>query len=227
MESKDAKLLFDAVKADDEKAFSKLVSSNADLKVRFGRFPLLSVCYLFESYKILTKYEKAMFASSSNYTFVFEEYYDIYKQFRKYAKKSLRLYGESDAIIEPAEMLAILGRRDLLVSNYKKLHRTEKTVSNIKKIFVLNFDEDVCISTAEVKLAKGKPNFRQRVVSLVLVAAMVIFSLLSGGALLAVGTRAGFGTEASPIKISTEQEFLTALAGGTACYKLENDITLS
>lgn len=227
MESKDAKLLFDAVKTDDEKAFSKLVSSNADLKVRFGRFPLLSVCYLFESYKILTKYEKALFSSSNTYNFVFEEYFDIYKKFRKYAKKSLRLYGEADAIVEPAEMLAILGRREMLVSNYKKLHRTEKTVSNIKKIFVLNFDEDVCVSTAEVKLAKGKPNFKQKVFSLLLVAVMIVFSLLSGGALLAVGTFAGFGTENSPIKISTEQEFLTAIAGGTACYKLENDITLS
>ena len=106
MDSNIARKIFEAVKLDDVKAFSSLVKSNADLKIRYGRFPLLSVCYLYESYNILSKFETPMLLISSYE--VFGEYIEIYQKFKKYAKKALRLYVFEYEIVQPVEMLAIL-----------------------------------------------------------------------------------------------------------------------
>ena len=58
MEKQKLLKLFEAIKRDDVKSFSFVMQSNSDLNVCFGRFPLLSLFYLYESYKILDKYYK-------------------------------------------------------------------------------------------------------------------------------------------------------------------------
>ena len=153
MESEKSKLIFEAIKKDDDTAFAKIVQSNTDLKIRFGRFPLLSVCYLFESNKILSRFENAMISYG-----IFteeEEYFEIYEKFKSQAKKALRLYYDDSSIVYPAEMLAILDKRSSLVANYRKLYKNDIVVANIKRIFSLNSGLDIEISTAYVKL---KPN---------------------------------------------------------------------
>ncbi len=224
MESEVSRKIFEAVKLDDVKTFSNLVQSNADLKIRYGRFPLLSVCYLYESYNILSKFEVAML-SGSNFE-VFGEYVEIYQKFKKYAKKSLRLYTFDDAIVWPIEMLAILDKRELLVQNFKKMQRTEKNIQNIKKIYILNKNLDVEVSTSAIKIKASKLNLKQRLIAVCMSILLALFMVLPVGSILAVKLSSGLGIDSNPIVVKTEKEFLTAL-GGKLNYVLGADIELS
>ena len=53
-----AKQIFEAIKKDDVNAFITFVVQKNLQNICFGRFPILSVCYLFGSQKIISKYEK-------------------------------------------------------------------------------------------------------------------------------------------------------------------------
>ena len=50
--------LLEAIKKDDLKSFSLLMPTNADLNLCYGRFPILSLLYMYSSFKILSKFEK-------------------------------------------------------------------------------------------------------------------------------------------------------------------------
>ena len=136
MEKQELNLLFDAIVKDDLKSFSSIMISKSDLNICFGRFPILSLLYLYGSYKILEKYEK--FLMPIHNFDVVEENYDAYLKFKKHAKKSLKLYVFNEKIIYPAEMLAILDERFLLDKYFKKLYKNEEIVKNIRKIYILN-----------------------------------------------------------------------------------------
>ena len=47
MNEEKQKQIFEAIKNDDLNLFKSLVLSNSDLNLCFGRFPLLSLCYLY------------------------------------------------------------------------------------------------------------------------------------------------------------------------------------
>ena len=88
MENQKVKQIFEAVKNDDLKTFESLILSSSDLNICFGRFPLLSVCYLFDSLRILNKFEKYLISKSS-YSIEIEPY-EVYLKFKTKAKKSIR-----------------------------------------------------------------------------------------------------------------------------------------
>ena len=50
--------IFDSIKNDDLTLFSSLIESNENLC--YGRFPLLSICILYNSKKILKKYKNKL-----------------------------------------------------------------------------------------------------------------------------------------------------------------------
>ena len=60
MEQKKAEQIFEAIKKDDLKLFSSLFVYQSDFNLCYGRFPLLSVLYLYGAYSILSKYEKSL-----------------------------------------------------------------------------------------------------------------------------------------------------------------------
>ncbi len=225
MENLIATKILQAVMSDNESEFSRLVTSNSDLKIRFGRFPLLSVCYLFKSYKILTKFEIAMLGVG-NYQ-AFDEVFVIYKTFKKYAKKALRLYCDGETIVQPAEMLAILDDRNHLATNYKKLYKTDKVVQNIKKIYILNKNTDINISTAKLEIKCGRLMRWQKLSAIIVATVLAIFLSLTSSVILGINFSSGLGTTKCPIVLRTEEEFLKALDGGSLVYKLDTDIKIS
>ena len=129
MEKQELERLFEAIKKDDLKSFSSVMLSKSDLNISFGRFPILSLLYLYGSYKILEKYERFLLPIH-NFNVV-EEYYDAYLKFKKHAKKSLKIFVLNEKIIHPIEMLAILDERFLLNKYYKKLFKNEEISQNL------------------------------------------------------------------------------------------------
>jgi len=113
--------LFGAVRKDDARAFSGVVDVHIQyLSVRFGRFPLLSLCYLFRSKRILKKYKKVL-EEAEDYVQV-DEPIEAYKAFKVVACTKLRLYPAT-CVIQPQSMAAIVPR--------KKMSHKTKTILRI------------------------------------------------------------------------------------------------
>lgn len=225
MEKLELERLFEAIRKDDLKSFSSVMLSKSDLNISFGRFPILSLLYLYGSYKILEKYERFLLPIH-NFQVV-EENYDAYLKFKKYAKKSLKIFVLNDKIIHPIEMLAVLDERFLLNKYYKKLFKNEEIVKNIRKIYILNQKIDIEISHEDIVIPKAKLNFVQKMAMVLAVCVMSLVIAFSAVAIVTIKNKSGIGTAAAPIKISTEQELQTAIKKGNKHYALTNNIVLS
>lgn len=225
MEQEKLRELFEAIKKDDLKSFCFVMVSNTDLNISFGRFPILSLLYLYESYNILRVYEDRLMPIH-NYK-IEEEPYEAYKKFKSKARKAVRLYQEDECFVYPAEMLAIVDNRFLLDKNYKKLYKNEEIALKIKKIYNLTNEDEISLDLQKITLKKKKLTFKQKLVGFSMVGVAVLFSLLGGLSAVLVPTIIGRGTAASPIMIGTETELVTALSRGDKYFKFENDIALT
>lgn len=225
MEALQERKIFEAIKKDDLKLFSSILISHSDLNLCYGRFPLLSLMYLYGSYKILEKYEKFLFGIK-NYK-VTDEYFEIYKTFKKHAKKSLKLYADKNKIVEPIEMLAILDERFILKQNYPKLYKNDEIIKNVRKIYNLNKNLEITATMNEFNCKKKRLNLFQKAIS-VIVASVLCACMIFGGITIGViSGKTGIGTASSPIIISNEGEFKTALKNGKKNYILKNDLSLN
>jgi hypothetical protein len=219
-----ARQIFEAVKKDDLKSFSSLLTEPSDLNVCFGKFPLLSVMYLFESWNILSVYEARLLRVSK---FEFQdEFFEIYERFKRKAKKSLRLFLNGDLICYPVLMLAVLDNRKLLEINYKNLYKTVEIVNILNKIYILNMNLETNITTDKFDVPRKKQTTAQKLRTCFVSIVLVIVIFLSVASIAFIGTTTGIGTSGLPILIATESEMKEALAKGKKYYKLTSDIEL-
>lgn len=225
MEKENLLKVFEAIKSDNLKLFTSLMLSKSDLNISFGRFPILSLCYLYRSEKILSKYEK--YLANINKFEVVQEYFEIYKDFKKHAKKALRLYADSETIIFPIEMIAILDNRNLLKNKYKILFKNEEILNRLQKIYNLNQKINIIATKESLVCESKKLSLKQKVLAGFLAGVLVVLSAFSFVSISMINGLFGAGTASSPIYISNEEEFITALEKGERYYVLENDVTLS
>lgn len=216
--------VFEAVKSDDLKRFTTFMLSKSDLNLCFGRFPLLSLCYLYGSYKILNKYEKYMLGIS-NFNIILE-YGEIYVKFKREAKKSIRFFS-GENIVYPIQMLAILGDNETISKYYDKLFKNGEIVEILRKIYNLNEKVETEISVAKFKSTKNKSSKFQKICLSVVSILLCLLAFLPWGSILIIKNSTGLGSKNSPIIIRNEQEFKTALNNGKLHYKLDSDIVLS
>lgn len=225
MEREQLQNLYMAIKSDDEKSFTSLMLSKSDLNISFGRFPILSLCYLYKSVKILRKYEKLLMPISK-FEVVYE-YFDIYKDFKQNAKRSLRLYACKEKVIYPIEMIAVLDERETIKHRYKFLFKNEEILENLQKIYNLNQKIEIIATRDKFVCKPKKISFKQKILSGVLAFVFCVLSVFSFVSINIIKNTFGLGTADSPIYISSEQEFVTAMKKGSKYYVLEKDIVLS
>jgi len=225
MEKVELNQLFEAIKKDDLKSFSSLMLSKSDLNICFGRFPILSLLYLYGSYKILDKFEKWLLPIH-NYNVV-EENYDAYLKFKRYAKKSLKIFVLNERIIYPIEMLAILDERYLLNKYFKKLYKNEEIVENLRKIYILNQKIEIDVSIDNIELPKKKLIARQKWFVAIMVSIFAFVIAVSSISVVFIKSTSGIGTMASPIKITSASGLQSAIKKGKRYYSLEKDIVLT
>ena len=109
--------LFNAIVDDNIDVFSSLIKGNENLS--FGRFNILSVCYIYSAKKIIKKYsEKLLKIKKYN---VVGEPTKIYKDFRFKAGRCLRLYVGKQNVINVLEILAILHKDNLVKKLFNAL----------------------------------------------------------------------------------------------------------
>ncbi|MBE5736049.1 MAG: hypothetical protein E7356_01645 [Clostridiales bacterium] len=127
MSGLDEKTLIQIIRSDDLEAFLRLAEDRKTLlSTRLGRFPLLSIMYMYRSRKLLKAYEKQLWSIDK-----YKEHDEpsvLSSDFRLIAGRSLRLYVNNE-IVSPLEMLALLGKD----SKVKKLYLKMPTDINIER----------------------------------------------------------------------------------------------
>lgn len=213
MTQKETKQFFESVKSDDLVSFCAFVENDVKLlNVSFGRFPLLSTLYLFESKKILNKFEKKLL-SIVNFC-VINEPFELYKIFKSKSEKSLRLYAGKQNFVMPIEMLAIL-HKDKKV---KKLFAGKN--ENLQKIYNFN-SQKILMTEKKIKIAPGHKTVKKikfgslaTFSSAILVACFFVFAVFFG-----------LGTVNFPRQISGAPD-IVSVANSTSFCTLNNDITI-
>lgn len=217
------KLLHDAIVKDDLKSFKTVVRSNSDLSFCYGRFPVLSLLYLYGSTRILSSYEKFMLGLS-NYTLV-DEFSEDYIKFKDVAGRAVRLFSEET--VHPILMLSVLGDSENIAKYYKKLYKNGEITAKMQKIYSLTHDEDIEISVSKFVAKKNKLPVIKKVFLCLVICVFCLMLAVPISCLSYVAGKNGFGTNSLPIKIDSEAEFIEAIQRGKRSYVLTGDITLS
>ncbi len=220
MEEK-AKKLLAAIKKDDLTAFKKEFNKDTE-KYSFGRFPLLSLCYLYGSVKIALTYEKKLL-SVSRYTIV-EEDRESYYLFRKRAHRVLRLFVGARRPVSPLVMLALLGRHDSLKTLYPIAYKDETIREEIAYAAETIFGSVVEFGKNRIRIRRQHTPRLQKITTYVACAlSIVIVACALLGYFLMPNDK---GTEDSPVTISSEKQLVLALQN-EGYYKLADDVTLT
>ena len=200
--------LFDAVKKDDCETFFNLTKNTRLGSTCFGRFPVLSLMYLYGSDKLVKNFEKKLL-DVGVYTVV-DEPEEIYPVFKEKAKKCLRLYVDKDAVVSPLEMLLILGRGAHFWHAYPSAAKNATVKNNINAICNMVYGSPPTKKSG--RLAAPVLPLKKKNKILVLAAYVVagVFALLSVfGFVFGVSTNGK--TEKSPFIVAGGESFTQAL----------------
>ena len=127
--------LFQALRRDDIKEFKSCMETNYCGSLRLGRFPVLSVMYLYNSRRLLRVYEKK-FLKHNSWQDVGEPP-ELGARFRGIAGKCLRLY--LNETVSPLEMLLLLDRNPKLKRVFSQAHITAPVKQRLKDIYYIRW----------------------------------------------------------------------------------------
>jgi hypothetical protein len=217
--------LLEAVKEDNAGLFSQLIDQKkALLSVSFGRFPLLSLCYLYRSTKILRGYEKIL--SQITQFSPAEEDFLSYKKFRSYAGKCMRLYRKG-RFIYPLEMLAVLNETYYLNKVYPYFNKPAGTAEHLEKIYAVLRGKHIKADEKSILLPRNPLRPRQKLLVAVALMLSAILIFVSAYAMDNIRFLTGEGTEKNPYRIAGEVQLIRALEDSFSYCVLTKDITLT
>lgn len=211
--------LLDAIRQDDLALFSLHIEGNED--VSFGRFPVLSLIYLYNAKK-LEKVYKSVLCKIANYRYI-PEYFSITGEFRKRAGRVIRLY-RGECIVSPLEMLAILHKDRYLKKCFKDFFHDEKIMEGLGKIYKMH-SQKVIVSSLSIKIGTSPLTTKDiKKIRISTCFSLVCIVLLIGCYVL-LGLTNGLGVSACPTRISTATQLLSAL-GSSNSYSLTCDVEI-
>lgn len=170
--------LLEAIKKDDIEAFDALMKKARCGTFRLGRFPVLSLMYLYSSRKLLAVYEEK-FIKIPGYEEL-REPVEVSSRFSKRAGKCLRLY--LNEVVTPLEMLLILDRTRRLTRIYPLTNPSSAVKARLKSIYSIryslgvNFEGDRIIIDRKPLSLRAKKN----------IAAVCLCSVFAVGAVIGV-----------------------------------------
>ena len=95
----------EAIKSDDVKRYAALADGRVG-SLRMGRFPVLSLFYLYDAKKLTSLYEDEYVGN--NGWEELPEFPELSAKFQKVAGKALRLY--QNEVVSPMEMALLVGK---------------------------------------------------------------------------------------------------------------------
>ena len=156
-QSLEEKLLY-AIKKDDLKAFGALSEGVNPGNLRLGRFPVLSLLYLYGARKILSACE-AQYLRISSWEPLGEPVC-VAELFASKAGKCLRLYF--DEIVSPVEMLLILDKTRRVKKAYPVAKPSEAIRKRLKAIYNIKYALGVTYRGNNIVLDRRPLNRRER-----------------------------------------------------------------
>ena len=223
MTQKDAINIFNIIKNDDLPSFLLLIEQDKNiLNVSLGRFPILTVCYLYNSKRIIKKFENNL-KTINKFDIVYEPY-QLYKDFKTKSQKSLRHYADKNNFVMPIEMKAILGKDAFVKKQFKNFAKAETTEKNLVDVYATN-EQKCSIQDNKIKISAKKLT-KKRLNALifsqigVFATVAIIFSIL-----LVISNTIGLGTTYSPRKVYTLTDFETSINKNLS-VALQDDIDI-
>ncbi len=220
MMERNERKIAEAVEKDDVKAFSSLVGEET-FSFLFGRFPILSLCYLFGAKRIVKAYEDKMIKERGRV--LLPSYSPADALFIKKAGKTARFF--IDKTVSPLEMLAVLGENKKLKNLFARYPRAEAYLASVNRIYYTRLGKNVVVKGKELILPPEPLSFagRRRTERL----SLIFFVLGVFTIALTAFIGAFFGTGGKiPYKVRNGKELAAALSSG-ASVRLERTITLS
>ncbi|MDE7078644.1 MAG: hypothetical protein K2O95_00830 [Clostridia bacterium] len=151
--------LFQAIKQDDTKAFGALMERTQCGAYRLGRFPVLSLMYLYRSRKLISAYEES-FLKITNYE-ALDEPIEISKKFSSKAGKCLRLY--LNEIVTPLEMLLILDKTTRLKRVYPLAKLTSSSIKGrLKAIYFIKYSLSVKFEGDDIVIDRRPLSYHEK-----------------------------------------------------------------
>lgn len=216
--------LLNAIISDNVTTFASLYDAYDISSISFGRFPILSLCYLYGSNKILSKYQECLL-QIEEYVLLPEPHILSIK-LRTFSKKALRLYQDKNAIISPLEMAAILNDYVVFKSIFNKCHKSQDILTRIDKIYLVEERVIVNSSTAAIKLPKKRMRSIEKLICIILIA--IILVVMGGtGAVAYYSFYLSRGTEENPIFTNSAEQFLECIDGNYNFISITSDIVIS
>ena len=156
---------------------------------------------------------------------VVDEPYEIYRVFKGYAHKSMRLYLHENSLVSPLEMLAIMGSIRELKKQYLLFDKSDIIISNIKSILRISGykveGDNLYISISPRPLPSSSIRLYRFSLILCLAFVVLVTCLYS-----AIGLTSGLGMSFSVAKIYNENQLASAL-NGSGCYQLMRNIEIT
>jgi len=212
-----------AIQKDDVATFENLSNQHSEVfTFCYGRFPVLSCCYLLNSKKIIKAFEPKLLKTT--YYKKLSEPIVLYKAFKAKAGVHLRKFP-ANSVVSPSEMLALLYETSYLSQKCKSLAPSKEARANILSICrrrcqTAEFTHD------SFKAAPKPLEFKTKLISLAMAFSVLLLVVFSSISLGVVFSSVGFGTANRPFYLSSEAQLLAA-ANTTSHYRLVNDIYLS
>ncbi|MDE7168249.1 MAG: hypothetical protein K2O28_05305 [Clostridia bacterium] len=150
--------LLQAIKKDDIKAFDALMEKAQCGTYRLGRFPVLSLMYLYNSRQMLAAYEEK-FIKIPNYEEL-REPVEVSKKFSEKAGKCLRLY--LNEVVTPLEMLLILDKTRRLTRIYPLTKPSSAVKARLKSIYSVRYSLDVNFEGDKIVIARKPLSLRAK-----------------------------------------------------------------
>ncbi|MDE6210448.1 MAG: hypothetical protein K2G42_00520 [Clostridia bacterium] len=185
--------LLNAIKKDDLKAFDALMDTTQCGSYRLGRFPVLSLLYLYKSRKILSAYEDKFLqittykalresadVSKSLNVKDFGEPLEVSKKFSAKAGKCLRLYFNE--VVSPLEMLLILDKTKHLKDVYPMTNLSSEIKERLKSIYYIKYSLNIKFEVGKIVIDRRPLSYREKkriatiCLSVVLVIAIIVTS---------------------------------------------------
>ncbi|MFW5780696.1 MAG: hypothetical protein ACOCWI_04525 [Bacillota bacterium] len=213
-----------SIKHDDISKFKELLENKRSLlSLSYGRFPVLSLCYLYKSKKIIKNFENELF-SVKNYNIV-EEDLQTYRLFKNLSGKCLRFF--IDKIVTPYDMLAVLGESLHIISLKKKFEIESRVLDRVISIFSILHSQKVTKSDEKIYISKKSLSSRQKAYAIITLAVVMFVMLFSGGAWFGYERIFGNGSVNRPYRIAGENQLIEAMSRGEGNFYLADDITLT
>ena len=221
MDKKLIKQVLKIIKEDNEKEFSAQVKKQENfLHACFGRFPLLSVLYLFNANKILKAFETQLI--SINEFNKEQEDFEIYKKFKTKAGKLIRIYGENEIVL-PLEMLYILNEISHLKIVFEKTSSKFINLEKLNKISVMRTGKEIVLGGKNLLIPKVENKTNKKLLKISAIVCLLVVIISCFLALVTIN----LGTKENPYIISNEKQFQLAISNNEKYYKLANNIEVS